>query len=143
MSLLYWNKERNILEIKDEAKQQKKGFILLLIFNALNAIINVSRLFKEEFDFMHALWIFIAIVTIIVFIDFRKRDFSSTIPVDSILSYKHKKNFLDATGQLVLYLTNKKRRTINIVSKKQIDEFELLFQELNISKHDVKKENIN
>ena len=140
MSLLYWNKEQNTLEIKDEGKQQKKGFILLLIFNALNAIINVSRLFKEEFNFMHALWILIGIATIIAFVDFRKRDFSNTISIDSILSYKHKKNFLNSTGQLVLYLTNKKRRTINIVSKKQIEEFEVLFQELNIPKHDIKKE---
>lgn len=143
MSLLYWNKEQNTLQIKDEGKQHRNGLILFFVFNFLNAIINISRLFKEEFNFLHGIWIFIGITTIIVLIDFRKRDFSDSIPIDSILSYKHKKSFLDATGQLVLFLANKKRRTINVVSKKQIDEFEILFQELNIPKYDIKKENIN
>ena len=143
MSLLYWNKEQNTLQIKDEGKQHRNGLILLFVFNFLNAIINISRLFKEEFNFLHGIWIFLGIATIIVLIDFRKRDFSDSIPIDSILSYKHKKSFLDATGQLVLFLANKKRRTINVVSKKQIDEFEILFQELNIPKYDGKKENIN
>lgn len=143
MSLLYWNKEQNTLQIKDEGKQHRNGLILFFVFNFLNAIINISRLFKEEFNFLHGIWIFLGIATIIVLIDFRKRDFSDSIPIDSILSYKHKKSFLDATGQLVLFLANKKRRTINVVSKKQIDEFEILFQELNIPKYDGKKENIN
>lgn len=143
MSLLYWNywnKELNTLQIKDEGKQHRNGLILFFVFNFLNAIINISRLFKEEFNFLHGIWIFIGIATFIVLIDFRKRDFSDSIPIDSILSYKHKKSFLDATGQLVVYLTNKKRRTINVVSKKQIEEFEMLFQELNIPKYDTKKE---
>lgn len=140
MSLLYCNKEQNTLQIKDGGKQQKNGFVLLLVFNFLNAIINVSRLFKEEFNFFHGIWIFLGVATIVVLIDFRKRDFSNSIPIDSIVSYKHKKNFLEATGQLVLYLANKKKRTINIISKKQIDEFEVLFQELNIPKYDNKKE---
>ena len=143
MSLLYWNREQNTLQIKDEGKQHRNGLILFFVFNFLNAIINISRLFKEEFNFLHGIWIFLGIATIIVLIDFRKRDFSDSIPIDSILSYKHKKSFLDATGQLVLFLANKKRRTINVVSKKQIDEFEILFQELNIPKYDGKKENIN
>ncbi|WP_445722542.1 hypothetical protein [Flavobacterium sp.] len=136
MSLLYWNKEQNTLQIKDEGKQQKNGFVLLFALNLLNAIINVSRLFKEEFNFLHGIWIFIGIATIIVLIDFRKRDFSDSIPIDSILSYKHKKSFLDSAGQLVLNLSNKRRRRINIISKKQINEFELLFQELNIPNYD-------
>jgi hypothetical protein len=140
MSLLYWDKEQNILQIKDEGKQQKNGLILVLVFNFLNAIINSLRLFKEDFGFMHGIWISLGILTIIMLFDFRKRDFSDSIPIDSILRYKYKKNFLDSTGQLVLYFTNKKRRTINIVSKKQIDEFEILFQELNIPKYDTKKE---
>ena len=143
MSLLYWNKEQNILQIKDEVKQQKNGLILILIFNFLNAIINSLRLLKEEFNFLHGIWILLGIITVIMFLDMRKRDFSYSIPIDSVLNYKHKKSFLDATGQLVLYLANKKRRTINIISKKQIIEFETLFQELNIPKYDGKKENIN
>ncbi|WP_445715406.1 hypothetical protein [Flavobacterium sp.] len=140
MSLLYWDKEQNTLEIKDEGKQQKNGLILILVINFLNAIINSLRLFKEEFSFMHGIWISLGILTIIMLFDFRKRDFSDSISINSILNYKHKKNFLDSTGQLVLHLNNKKRRTINIVSKKQIDEFEILFQELNIPKHDSTKE---
>ena len=143
MSLLYWNKEQNILQIKDEVKQQKNGLILILIFNFLNAIINSLRLLKEEFNFMHGIWILLGILTIIMFFDMRKRDFSDSIPINSVLNYKHKKSFLDATGQLVLYLSNKKRRTINVVSKKQIEEFETLFQELNIPKYDNKKEIIH
>lgn len=140
MSLLYCNKEQNRLQIKDDGKQQRNGFVLLFVFNLLNAVINVSRLFKEEFNFFHGIWIFLGVATIVVLINFRKRDFSNSIPIDVILSYKHKKSFLDATGQLILYLANNKRRTINIITKKQINEFKELFQELNIPKHDCKKE---
>ncbi|WP_445721312.1 hypothetical protein, partial [Flavobacterium sp.] len=71
MSLLYCNKEQNALQIKDESKQQKNGLILIFVINLLNAIINISRLFKEEFNFLHGIWIFIGIATIIVLIDFR------------------------------------------------------------------------
>lgn len=98
MSLLYCNKEQNALQIKDESKQQKNGLILIFVINLLNAIINISRLFKEEFNFLHGIWIFIGIATIIVLIYFRKRDFSDSIPIDSILSFKHKKNIFNDPG---------------------------------------------
>ncbi len=98
MSLLYYNKEQNILQIKDEGKPHRNGLILILIFNFLNAIINISRLFKEEFNFLHGIWIFLGIATIIVLIDFRKRDFSDSIPIDSILSFNHKKNIFNDPG---------------------------------------------
>lgn len=143
MSLLYYNKEQNILQIKDEGKPHRNGLILILIFNFLNAIINISRLFKEEFNFLHGIWIFLGIATIIVLIDFRKRDFSDSIPIDSILSFNHKKNIFNDPGYIVLRLSSGKKRIIQILSKKQVEEFEMLFQELNIPKYDGKKENIN
>lgn len=140
MSLLYWNKEYNILEINNGGRQQKNGLILIFVINLLNAIINISRLFKEEFNFLHGIWIFIGIATIIVLIDFRKRDFSDSIPIDSILSFKHKKNIFNDPGYIILRLSSGKKRIIQILSKKQIEEFEMLFQELNIPKYDTKKE---
>ena len=114
--------------------------ILILVFNFLNTIINSLRLFKEEFNFLHGIWIFIGIATIIVLIDFRKRDFSDSIPIDSILSFKHKKNIFNDPGYIILRLSSGKKRIIQILSKKQIGEFEILFQELNIPKYENKEE---
>lgn len=72
MSLLYWNKEQNILEIKDEAKQHKHGFYIFFWINILNAVINISRLFKEEFNFIHGIWIFLGILTLVLLFDTKK-----------------------------------------------------------------------
>ena len=113
MSLLYWNKEQNTMQIKDEGKQQKNGFYIFFWINILNAIINVSRLFKEESD---------------------------SIPINSVLSYKHNKNIFNDPGYIILRLSSGKKRIIQILSKKQLIEFETLFQELNIPKYDSKKE---
>jgi len=143
MSLLYWNKEQNTLQIKDEGKQQKNGFYIFFWINILNAIINVSRLFKEEFNFIHGIWIFLGVLTVVLLFDMRKRDFSDSIPIDSILRYEHKKNVFNDAGYIILRLSSGKKRIIQILSKKQLIEFETLFQELNIPKHDIKKEIIN
>lgn len=135
MSLLYWNKDKNIIEINDESVQHKKWFYIIFSINIFNAVINVSRLFKEEFNFLHGLWIVLGLLSTILLFDMRKRDFSNSISVFSVLSYKHKKNIFNESGQWIIYLSNKKRRVINIATKKQMEESEIIFQELNITKH--------
>jgi hypothetical protein len=134
MNIIKFNKEVNALEIKDEARLQKNGLILIFVLNSLNAILNLLRLYKEDFNFMHGIWLFIGIITLINLIKMIDKDYSEALQLESIIGYSFKKNFFKTSSHLILHLKNNKKRVITISTKKQLKEIKTLLNELQITK---------
>lgn len=141
MNSIKVNSTLNVLEIIDNAKKQRNSLYLVMGFNFANALIYSARLFTEEFSYIHAIWIFLGFIAILkVFFDFKSKSVSNNIVIDTIESYTYKKSFWNTSENIILQLIDGKKRYISIFSKNQLEEFEVLFQELKIPKHDKKKE---
>lgn len=135
MNLIQVDSENNILKINDEAKLQRNSMILLLSINLVNAILNISKLYKEEFNFIHGVWIILGSISILVPVLQRNNLVSKVINMADIESYTYKKNSWNSIDHIIIHLKNKKKRYINIETKTQLEEIETLLGALNIPKN--------
>ena len=142
MNLIQVDSENNILKINDKAKLQRNSMILWLSINVLNATLSISKLYKEEFNFIHVVWIILGTISIAVLVLQRNNTVSKAINIADIDNYLHKKNSWNSIEHIIIYLKNKKKRYIKIETKTQLEEVENILVELNISKNvKIKKNN--
>jgi hypothetical protein len=143
MNLLQVDTENNILHINDEAKLQRNSMILFMSINLLNAILNILKLHKEEFNFLHGIWLVLGIISIVMLLLERNKTISQTINISTIDSYSYKENICDSSGHIIIHLNNKKKRYISVTTQTQLEVVENILTELNIQKNAKIKKNIN
>jgi len=135
MNLLQIDSENNKIRINDEAKLQRNSKVFLMSINLLNALINISNIQKEEFNFVHAVWIILGSISILILLLERNKTVAATLDIADIKSYSYKENIWNSNGNIIIHLNNSKKRYISITTKDQLEQNDNQLLDLNLPKN--------
>jgi|GEM_PF-2172027 len=132
--LLVLDEENKLLIINDGIESNYKVLLIVVFLNILSCIINISRLYKEEFNLIHGVWILNGLLSVFSIVLFFRNNYSKTIPVNEIKYYKV--NSFWGNKRLELYIKNERKRNVVIATKKTLVQIEDVLKEINIVRYD-------
>lgn len=138
-------KSIGILQIKDEAKNNRVFFIIFILFLFFSIVKSILRIKEIPFEF--SVSNFILILTCILFCVFvfkyYRYDFSTNLPIEVLQQYDIEFSRFDRYGKIILHLNNGKKRIIIIDNGLQLEVFSKEIESLGIPQKTKNEKNSN